>query len=115
MRAGCGDHGGAILRRHVPPPERQPITGPEGHLLVGGTQLGRRHHRASRVSEDVREREREQDEVAAHNRQSCQRESPQVAAVTPVVGASRLPERRAADGDQQEAGGNREQAGVVVS
>ncbi len=38
--AGRGDHGSAVLRGHVPASERQTVTGPEGHVLVGGAQAG---------------------------------------------------------------------------
>ena len=104
-----------VPRRDVPPLEREPVARRERHLLVGRTELGRRHDGPRHVREDVREREGKQEDVDTrtpparsrsrrtyrHQRLSSVRRDP--------------PQSRRTDTDKHETRAEREQPGVVVA
>ncbi len=81
---------------------------------MGDAELWRRHYGAGGVREDVRERERKQDDISADDRDRRLHESAQVATDKAVVSASRRPEGRRAETDEQQTSREREEAGVVV-
>ena len=112
--ARCRDHGSTVPGRHVPAMQRQPVAGPERHLLVGGAEPGRRHRGARRVREDIRQREREQHDVCRNDRERRQQQPTHITPETMIVPASRRPQGHGPDAGQQEARRNRQQSCVVV-
>ena len=56
--AGEGDHGGAVLRGHVPALELEAVARPERDVLVRGAEVGRGHGLPHDVRDDVAESER---------------------------------------------------------
>ena len=115
LAAGESDHGGAVLRWHVPALELQPVVGREGDLLEVGAQLGRRHDRAADVRLSVGGDEREDDHHRDEQTRDAEQRPAHVAAWHPLVEAPGSPQRDYAHPEQDQAGGDGEQPGVVVA
>ena len=63
LPAGERDHSRAVLRGHVPAFELEAVARRESDVFIGSTERRRRHEPAREVRIDVRDVEREDDEV----------------------------------------------------
>ena len=109
------DDGCAVLRRDVPAVQLETVARLERDVLVGGSELGRRHHRARRVREDVGDGHRHHEHVEDDEPARGEQDPPPVPANVAVIGAPRPPERHGAQADENDAGGQRQETGVVVA
>ena len=109
------DHRRTVPRGDVPPLQPQPVARRERHVLVGRAQIWGRNLCARRVRDDVGDGDRHDD---GEDREQRRRNEDQPARVPPpeaVVRPPRSPQSHGAEADQHEAGGDREETGVVVA
>ena len=109
---GEGDHGRAVLGRHIPALELEPVLGRE---LTSSCATPRRSGgtTAAHVRGDVAEPERHDDRAATSAATPIS--APRVAPPEAALGPPRPPQRGGAHDDQQRAGGQAQQPGEVVA
>ncbi len=83
--AGERDHRRAVPRADVPAPQSQPVARRELHVLVGRAEIGRRHMCAGCMGDDVRDRDREQEDAGDDSRHDDEQSAPAVAPPEAVV------------------------------
>ena len=81
----------------------------------GGSEVGARYLCSRRVGDDVGERDREQDDHHDDGSRGREQRPPRVPPEPAVVPASRSPQRRGADAEEQQPGCDGQVARVVVA
>ena len=104
-----------VPRGHIPPFEREPVARRERHLLVGRTELGRRHDGPRHVREDVRDEEREHEHPTHKDGSRGQQQPAKVPPPEAVVFPTTLPESRRTHIHEYETCAECDEARVVVA
>ncbi len=110
-----GDDRGAVLRRHVPARELEAVARGDGDVLVRRAQVRCRDLCHGDVCGEVREADREGDEVRHHHCTHDAQRPPAVPAEPVPAAATGPPELVAAQPEQHQPRRGREEAGVVVA